>query len=490
MLTLNSIVIAQDTNGENGDQTTRDVIGRYGLLWENADAHTAEVWRVRWSPDSSKVISASLDGTSSIFDAQTGKQLLKLEGHAGHVRIAEYSPDGTRIATGSDDKTIKIWDAQTGVELGTWQGHNGAVLFLNWSYDGSRIVSCSGFDIAGVDEGLGSEIIVWNAQNGNELFRINYHQDDIMEVSFSPDGTMLASSADDREIGIWDAQTGERIKILTGSLSGVLTVQWSPDGRYLSSGSRYHWLRIWDVGTWQEVAAYTDPTEHCIRTSSWSADMTTILTTGTGNEVVIWNPDDGTIIRQIPGPVTTRCAGDYIISVQFSPDNKFFAFGTSMGRSVRVYGLGGIGASDPGANSENVPVTTVITITSNIGLDKNSLNTETFEVYDHSGKLVFGTLDYHEDTFTIIFVPGDPLEHGTHYNVELSGDVKDSSNQPLGLPYTFTFKTEPYPEASKEHRDEGISEDSLIKIGLGIIIFILIIVLIMVLQKRAKRFDW
>lgn len=485
-----AMVLAQDDVLENGEGTLLDVIGRYGLLWENADAHTAEVWRVRWSPDSTTIVSASMDGTAAVFNAVSGKMLFKLEGHEGIVRIAEYSPDGKRIATGSDDKTIKIWDSESGELLETWGGHNGAVLFLNWSYDGAKIVSCSGFDIAGVDTGLGSEIIVWDTDTGNELFSINYHQDDIMEVSFSPDGSMIASSADDREIGIWDADTGEQIKILTGSLSGVLTVQWSPDGTKLSSGSRYHWLRIWDSRTWEEIATYTDPTEHCIRTSSWSRDMTVLLTTGTGNEIVVWNPVDGTIIKQIPGPVTTRCAGDYIISVQFSPNNKYFAFGTSMAHSVMVYGLGGIGNSEPAPNAENVLITTTISITSNIALDGSSINEDTFEVYDSGGKLVTGTLIYHEDTFTIMFVPDEKLDYGNSYKVVLSGDVEDSSNKPLGLVYSFSFRTEPPPESGREYEKESISMNTLIKIGLSIIIIILIIVFVVVLQHRSKRFDW
>jgi dipeptidyl aminopeptidase/acylaminoacyl peptidase len=472
------------------EQSLQDVISRYGLLWENADTHTAEVWRVRWSPDSARVVSASFDNTAAVFDAQTGKMLFKLEGHSDNVRLAEYSPDGTKIATGSDDKTIKVWDSGSGELLETWEGHDGAILFFNWSYDGSKLVSCSGYDIGGIDEGKGSEIIVWDTSSGEVLFRNRYHQDDIMEVSFSPDGSKFASSSDDREIGIWDAETGEQIKILTGSLSGILSVQWSPDGSLISTGSRYHWLRIWDTETWQEIAAYPEPTAHCIRTTSWSNDMTVILSTGTSNEIIIWDPKDGTVLRELPGPVTTRCAGDYIVSVKFSPDNKYFAFGTSMAHSVRVYGLGGIGASDPAPNAEKVLLTTKISITSNIPLDGTSINEDTLEVYSEYGELVDGTITYHETSFTILFVPSEQLEYNTVYHVRLSGNVEDNNDKPLGLPYTFAFRTELSPDTGKEFESEGISQDVYIKIGLGVIIIILIIVLFQVFQRRARRFEW
>ena len=40
---------------------------------------------------------------------------------------AAFSPDGTRIVTASDDKTARIWDAATGKELTVLRGHEGDV---------------------------------------------------------------------------------------------------------------------------------------------------------------------------------------------------------------------------------------------------------------------------------------------------------------------------------------------------------------------------
>ena len=37
-----------------------------------------------------------------------------LIGHGDRVRTATYSPDGTRIVTASDDHTARVWEAQTG----------------------------------------------------------------------------------------------------------------------------------------------------------------------------------------------------------------------------------------------------------------------------------------------------------------------------------------------------------------------------------------
>jgi len=52
-----------------------------------------------------------------VWDAFTGQQLLKLEGHTDWVHSAAFSPNGSRVATASQDGTVRIWDAKTGKEL-------------------------------------------------------------------------------------------------------------------------------------------------------------------------------------------------------------------------------------------------------------------------------------------------------------------------------------------------------------------------------------
>ena len=38
------------------------------------------------------------------------------------VYSAAFSPDGTRIVTASDDKTARLWDAATGAPIGDAHG--------------------------------------------------------------------------------------------------------------------------------------------------------------------------------------------------------------------------------------------------------------------------------------------------------------------------------------------------------------------------------
>jgi serine/threonine protein kinase len=85
--------------------------------------HGDAVYSAAYSPDGSRIVTASIDKTARIWDARTGAELAVLSGHASVVYSAAYSPDGSRIVTASDDKTARIWDAGTGSQLAVLSGH-------------------------------------------------------------------------------------------------------------------------------------------------------------------------------------------------------------------------------------------------------------------------------------------------------------------------------------------------------------------------------
>jgi hypothetical protein len=112
--------------------------------WHLVLRHDSYVYFAAFSPDGTRVVTASWDKTARIWDAATGTELKVLHGHEANVYSAAFSPDGNRIVTASFDKTARIWDAATGSEIKVLRGHEESVNFATFSPDGTRIVTASG----------------------------------------------------------------------------------------------------------------------------------------------------------------------------------------------------------------------------------------------------------------------------------------------------------------------------------------------------------
>ena len=145
-----------------------------------------------YSPDGARILTASGDNTAKIWDAQTGDQLLALEGHTDRVNGAVYSPDGARILTASFDITAKIWDSETGEELLALKGHAGGVHSAQYSPDGARILTTS-------DDGTAK---IWDSETGEELLALKGR---FTSAVYSPDGARILTASIDTTAKIWDA---------------------------------------------------------------------------------------------------------------------------------------------------------------------------------------------------------------------------------------------------------------------------------------------
>ncbi|KAJ0232975.1 WD40 repeat-containing protein [Hirschfeldia incana] len=62
------------------------------------------------------------------------------------------------------------------------------------------------------------------------------HRDSVLCVSFSPDGTQLASGSGDTTVRLWDIYTQTPMFACRGHTNWVMSVAWSPDGKHLVSG--------------------------------------------------------------------------------------------------------------------------------------------------------------------------------------------------------------------------------------------------------------
>jgi WD40 repeat protein len=159
-----------------------------------------------------------------VCDARTGSPIGDpLKGHAAPILHAAFSPDGTRIVTASADQTARLWDARTRAQLGEPLTHASRVTFAVFSPSGARVLTT----------GEDNTARVWDAGTGELLLPPMQHHGTVIQGAFSPDGARLATVCKDRTARVWDGRTGEALTPPLEHPWGVRTAAFSADGSRL-----------------------------------------------------------------------------------------------------------------------------------------------------------------------------------------------------------------------------------------------------------------
>lgn len=220
--------------------------------------HTQFVCSVAFSPGDHYVLSGSVGDGVRLWDVKTGKELRRLE-HKHTIDRVAFSPDGSRLLSASrdgKDQSVRVWDQTSGKELHSFQRHVRDATDASYieaevfSTDGRRILS-GGWD---------NDMRLWDVDSAKELRHLKAPSY-VEAVALSPDGRRaiaagghggswrrrVARPEGGRGFGflsVFDVKSGKELRRYVTEV--ILTsIAVSSDSGHALSGSLEGTLQLW-----------------------------------------------------------------------------------------------------------------------------------------------------------------------------------------------------------------------------------------------------
>ncbi len=306
---------------------------------------------VDFSPTTDRLVTG---GQYNIYDSQNGLEKIKLDVPVGAPGCVAYSHDGKLIATGNPSGDIQLWDAATGKELSRKQGHEGGVRGGVFSPDGTLIASISRTD---------STIRIWGATTGKQLLTlpVTFKGPDVWwneegsKVWFAPYGRDVLTWTYNRHAVFWrvatQAKHSQQLKLdrSHGTYnSQALVVAYSPSGHQMATavayGSHQLSVHVFDLDGGKLVSTIR-PIDETTSSDAWVSSLTyspdgKLLAIGamvgshrdrTGRSVEVWDVDKNRRVHHL------RWATSPPGNVCFSPNGKLLATSSTIGTPVQVW---------------------------------------------------------------------------------------------------------------------------------------------------------
>jgi WD40 repeat protein len=164
------------------------------------------------------------------------------------IRTAQLDPGGKVLATATWKGRVSFWNPANGSSLGSIQAHE-MVWRLAFSPDGTLLATAS-WDRDGTAKTI-------DVKRQSVLAILGPHRDVLLDVAFSGDGRVLATTSGDSTTKLWEVSTGKIITTLIGHKEGVHSVAFAPDGRTLATADP-HTMKLWHLATYRELATFRD----------------------------------------------------------------------------------------------------------------------------------------------------------------------------------------------------------------------------------------
>jgi WD40 repeat protein len=319
---------------------------------------------VALSADSQRIAAAMADSKSGqvqVYDAASGNELLVFAEHAGAIPSLSFLADNRTLVSAGTDKIVRLSDMNV---LAAFDAHAGGVTSVAFHNNGTQALSAGAdktvklwdladkpgapatgrmvksfgplpepvraavFNRAGTQIGAaaGKTAIAWNLADGKEARKLE-HPSEVAALSFSPDGSRLATGAADNEVHVWDLAAGHELQAFLHS-GPVRAVAYHPSNNaLLISGSADKTIALHTM-TVTRVLSAASP----LRAVAVTANGTHVLTTGDNGKIKVWNIGTGANER------TLEAGGKALHGLTVSNNNVLVAAG-GVDQTVRVFTL-------------------------------------------------------------------------------------------------------------------------------------------------------
>jgi WD40 repeat protein len=131
---------------------------------------------------------------------------------------------------------------------------------VTFSPDG-KLLASAGWD---------NKVRLWDVDSGEERGEPLIHTDIVLGVAFSPEGKLLASASDGETVRLWEVESRQPLgQPLTGHTNLVSDVAFSPDGKLLASAGDMT-VRLWDLEGESLVALACTTANRNLSKAEWS----------------------------------------------------------------------------------------------------------------------------------------------------------------------------------------------------------------------------